>query len=235
MDEVSVACGCGRTMIHDSRRGKGAFRCSCGARIIINGTAAQPACLALTEDNEACLEPPCREAVLYGGVPLCGPHLDLYRVYVQVVREARAQQLEERNTYLREKVAEIHAARRQMAEEEAARQEAYKDQALVYYIRIGDLIKIGFTTNMRQRMSQLLPDEVLATEPGPAELERMRHRQFAHLRVRGERFRRGEDLISHVAMIRAHYGPPRMTGWLSAPSGSESDLTQVSEGATISP
>ena len=78
-------------------------------------------------------------------------------------------------------------------------------------MRIQQQIKIGTTTNMMIRMSKLMIDEILATEPGSADLEKARHKQFAHLHVRGERFAMGEDLLSHIAMIREHFGPPKIT------------------------
>lgn len=82
----------------------------------------------------------------------------------------------------------------------------------VYYVRIGDRIKIGVTGGFRQRMAVLMPDEILAVEPGSPELERARHKQFRHLQIRGERFSPAEDLLSHIAMIRDHY--PDLAGVL---------------------
>lgn len=75
----------------------------------------------------------------------------------------------------------------------------------VYYVRMRDLIKIGYSTQLERRFRNLMVDEVLAIEPGGRELEQMRLRQFAHLRYRGERFHPGGDLIDHIAMIKDHY------------------------------
>ena len=88
-------------------------------------------------------------------------------------------------------------------------------QSVVYYLRESSgAIKIGFTTNMEARLLALRinRDAMLATEPGGRELERMRHRQFKHLRLgRWERFQPEADLLSHVAMIREHFGEPNIT------------------------
>jgi hypothetical protein len=73
---------------------------------------------------------------------------------------------------------------------------------------MGDVIKIGTTTNLKRRLVFLLPDEILAIEPGDRELERKRHKQFIHLRVRGERFRPGQDLLDHIAAVVEANGPP---------------------------
>jgi hypothetical protein len=74
--------------------------------------------------------------------------------------------------------------------------------AVVYYVAFGPLIKIGTTTNLPARLKDIPFDEVLATEPGYYGLEAQRHRQFAHLRYRGEWFEAGLDLLDHIATLR---------------------------------
>lgn len=80
--------------------------------------------------------------------------------------------------------------------------------AIVYYIRRGDLIKIGTTTEPRKRFGSLVPDEILAVEPGGVEEERARHRQFRFLRVRGEYFRDAPELREHIQQVRDLNGDP---------------------------
>jgi hypothetical protein len=80
--------------------------------------------------------------------------------------------------------------------------------SIVYYIRRGDLIKIGFTEDPAQRFSALLPDEILAFEPGGRNEETFRHRQFDHLRGRGENFRQALELLEHIRSVREMYGDP---------------------------
>jgi hypothetical protein len=72
---------------------------------------------------------------------------------------------------------------------------------IVYYMRFGDRIKIGTTTNLRSRLTSVPCDEVLAVEPGSYELERMRHDQFAESRITGEWFGQSEELLSHIASL----------------------------------
>lgn len=81
---------------------------------------------------------------------------------------------------------------------------------VVYYVRRGHVIKIGTTTNLVDRMNVLMPDEILAVEPGDRALERERHLQFATLRVHGnsEHFYPGPDLAAHIAAVRAEHGRP---------------------------
>lgn len=78
---------------------------------------------------------------------------------------------------------------------------------LVYYIRFGDRIKIGYTTSIEARLANLPHDELLAIEPGPMDLEKMRHQQFKHAKIRGEWFHPHPDLLSHIEMLIEHYGP----------------------------
>jgi len=56
---------------------------------------------------------------------------------------------------------------------------------VVYYLRYADRVKIGTSTNPRQRLAAIWHDELLAFERGGRALERERHRQFAELREGG--------------------------------------------------
>lgn len=69
----------------------------------------------------------------------------------------------------------------------------------VYYILFGDRVKIGYTTNLSERLRAIPHDAVLAVEPGSMQDERARHAQFHDLRVVGEWFRYEEPLQSHIA------------------------------------
>lgn len=74
-------------------------------------------------------------------------------------------------------------------------------EGVVYYILFGNRIKIGTTTSLRGRLDALPYDEVLATEPGGFDVERMRHDQFADCRVRGEWFEPTPALLAHIAEL----------------------------------
>ncbi len=92
-----------------------------------------------------------------------------------------------------------------------AAEDRRRAESIVYYARNRGTIKIGRTTNLRQRMESLRIDQdmVLAIEPGGFEVESQRLAQFAHLRFgRREDFEIGDDLIAHIKAVRARYGPP---------------------------
>jgi hypothetical protein len=80
--------------------------------------------------------------------------------------------------------------------------------SIAYYVSRGPLIKIGTTTDPATRFRDLMPDEILAVEPGGRAIEAMRHEQFLHLHASGEHFRDEPELRDHVAAIRRQYGEP---------------------------
>jgi MerR family regulatory protein len=80
--------------------------------------------------------------------------------------------------------------------------------SIVYYIRRGDLIKIGTTADPVTRPGRLMPDKILAFEPGDADQETLRHRQFDHLRCHGEYFRSAPELSDHIRQLRHLHGKP---------------------------
>lgn len=83
------------------------------------------------------------------------------------------------------------------------------DQSIVYYVRRADLVKIGTTTRPHMRFAALLPDEILAWEPGARPTERARHYQFDAWRLGGsEYFRINDALTRHVQQVRRLHGDP---------------------------
>lgn len=75
---------------------------------------------------------------------------------------------------------------------------------VVYYIRFDDRIKIGTSSNPRQRLARIWHDDVLAFERGGRDVEQKRHAQFAADRFdRTEWFRPSGDLADHIAVVGA--------------------------------
>ena len=81
-----------------------------------------------------------------------------------------------------------------------ARPLASKRIGTVYFARIGDLIKIGYTTRLTQRMKDLRA-EVLVTMPGTMGTEKALHAKFGPLWERGELFRPEPELMDYIASI----------------------------------
>lgn len=76
---------------------------------------------------------------------------------------------------------------------------------VVYYVRIGQLIKIGYSRDLRHRMRCYPPDaELLAFEPGGRTVERRRLWQFRNEdRMRNEWFTPSVELLRHIKNINA--------------------------------
>lgn len=100
--------------------------------------------------------------------------------------------------------------------ERRQREAGNREGALVYYALIGDYIKIGFSTRLRNRLTTLRVDHLLAIEPGGPEMERERHHDFAIERIdlRRENFRPSERLLDHIEHLRERYGLPH---WATRP------------------
>jgi hypothetical protein len=77
-------------------------------------------------------------------------------------------------------------------------------RSVIYYARVGPLIKIGTTIDLSTRMRTLGVDCVLVTEPGTYELEHQRHREFARSKApRGiEYFHETADLVEHIRRLQ---------------------------------
>lgn len=80
----------------------------------------------------------------------------------------------------------------------------------VYYMRINGRIKIGYTTNLRQRSRSYPPGtELLAVEPGTRETEKRRHDQFSRSLAQGrEWFAESDALTQHIADLATRYAAP---------------------------
>lgn len=96
-----------------------------------------------------------------------------------------------------------------------ARAAVTADSSLVYYLRRGGLIKIGYTAKFVDRMRKLRPDELLAVEPGNIPLETGRHLQFAAYRVLEgadgrEWYQPAAELLDHIARTAAMYEAPEL-------------------------
>ena len=186
MPEITVRCACGRPMTLDSLRGPGAFRCRCGSAISVV-VSVPPHCAGYQEGAR------CRDAVVHGlPVDLCKRHA------TEFARSLASQLLAVEDENLDEELAQTL----QSWEEKLPADRTARNAPCVYYMRFGDRVKIGTTTNLLLRLEAIPHDELLATEPGSMALEKQRHKQFKLLQVNGEWFRHTGALAEHIAGLR---------------------------------
>jgi T5orf172 domain len=81
------------------------------------------------------------------------------------------------------------------------------NHARVYFVEFHGFIKIGFTTDLKQRMEQLAgflpsPPILLLDVKGSFDLETDMHRKFAHLRTNGEWFRKAPELMDYIEQMK---------------------------------
>jgi hypothetical protein len=67
----------------------------------------------------------------------------------------------------------------------------------IYFARADGLIKIGYSTNVRQRMANL-GHEVIVTIPGTMEDEKALHHRFGEYWHHGEYFTPGSQLVEYI-------------------------------------
>jgi hypothetical protein len=81
---------------------------------------------------------------------------------------------------------------------------------VVYYLRSGAYIKIGWSADLEKRMRAYTPDSILlAVEPGDRMLETRRHRMFAAHRTHGrEWYAMVPALLHHIETIVTAHGTP---------------------------
>ena len=72
----------------------------------------------------------------------------------------------------------------------------------IYFMRLGNRVKIGTTRDLAKRVVSIQPEEVLAVRPGSFAMEHLIHAQFADLRVSGEWFRLAEPLVGFIVELR---------------------------------
>jgi hypothetical protein len=169
-------------------------------------------CLAISAEGIACTK------TAYRGAPfaLCFNHA--FMVYLSIHGEI--------SSNLKRIHDDMAFAEMGPTLHDVAAKAAYEEQSQVYYVRIGDYIKIGFTRNMSERLKSLRVEasDLMATEPGGRDKERERHEQFADIRRgRKENFERTPELLTHIAKVRRENGKPKITGHVVLDKGIVSD------------
>lgn len=152
-------------------------------------------CTAQLDDGSVCGQPSAASAPF----PICDGHVVAAYRFVK----RRIGGLSEDPAY------RVHRYLDRVDEDcERERQRFQDRQHVIYYVRIGDHIKIGYTSCLKQRMTQYpLNRRLLAVETGDLVTERARHLQFrAYLALGKEWFTPGAELLSHINLLRLGYG-----------------------------
>lgn len=108
--------------------------------------------------------------------------------------------------YQRERHEALLAQQIEIGRVNTARRQVVAERSVVYYVRTGLYVKIGYTSNLKARLSSLRldPTALLATEPGGRALEAQRHAEFADERIdpRREDFALSLRLQEHIRELR---------------------------------
>lgn len=128
-------------------------------------------------------------------IPLCGRHI------VQVLARSAEVTSEARRDHVVKNQKPLPLRKQEMLNRGYGE---FSHEPIVYYLKFGDRIKIGTTTNLRKRLLDIPHDQVLAVEPGGLAMERRRHLQFRSHRISGEWFTAGDDLMRHIKALQGN-------------------------------
>lgn len=90
---------------------------------------------------------------------------------------------------------------------------------VIYALRIGGFIKIGWTSDLNKRMRQYPPDTtLLAVMPGTRKDEKRIHRRLAvHLAQGREWFAMTPPVMEWVKIVTDEHGMPEQPAWSARP------------------
>lgn len=153
-----------------------------------------------------CLYPLCESKVakhLGARMVLCMGHaLDLWAA----MEDARSWYPAMSEHELRKRLRKRQADQKRAEQSESAAIEP----GWIYYIRVDERIKIGYSADVKKRMRAYPPhSELLAVHPGTPTLERDIHREFrGHLAQGREWFRPDDPIMERIAQVIEQFGPP---------------------------
>lgn len=162
-----------------------------------------------------CTVPDCDDPIEYVACyPLCLPH---------------AFELADRMGEMKLTKMAVSTQRRLISADDRRKRQEQKERdlraeapGLVYYLRVGEHVKIGFTAvELRSRLRAYPPGSaLLAAEPGSKALEKQRHAQFRAMKAAGrEWFTPHAALDEHIAQVVAEHGDvSRLMHHFSAPA-----------------
>lgn len=150
----------------------------------------------------------CAEEGGFHGTPMCKTHAWQVWATLDAVKGYEEDKQREYQHFL--DLEEQWA--REDAEKQAEREATWKSRrwiepGYVYFLLVGDRIKIGYTKDLEQRLKQYPPTSVLlAQHPGTPKLERETHHKFLlHLANGREWFRIEQPVLDHIDKVRKQF------------------------------
>jgi hypothetical protein len=207
-------------MTLDALRGKGAYRCGCGVRIKVEVPPPSTDRCAWNKAGSRCTNIVTVNAA--ESVALCLAHQAEWRTQwfpeeskgqrynrLGIICDCDYAKMDESQDLPWYIAMRMRADGASTEDIDRAVYEAWLRRRVhapvVYYVRIGQHIKIGTSTNLKKRLAAYPLGELLATEPGSYDIESQRLSQFAHLLAhRREYFTPATDLLEHIAALPLH-------------------------------
>lgn len=159
-----------------------------------------------------CSWPQCEnDASREYSINFCFMHVLKLWAEVEAQRTGETSQAELRDEEYRLRMDNGMRAARTLSEKLGARPvEPRPDSGRVYYLQVGELVKIGYTANLSRRLKQYPPDAaLLAVEPGTIKVERHRHDLLAASRAAArEWYRMTPEVEAQIATVVAEHGAP---------------------------
>lgn len=181
----------------------------------------------LSVPRESCFWPNCgRIPSTYEASRLCDTHaahvtkiVDEVRAHEEAehraIREAELERLQAQADRLD---ALFNEQRAKLAVHKPKREEP-APQPVIYYVQIMSHIKIGWTSNLTNRMRQFPPNsQLLAVHPGTRKDEAAIHKRFAHVRSHGrEWYPLVPQLLEHIDRVVREHGEPKAVAFGAKP------------------
>lgn len=164
-------------------------------------TAPTPVCPRHHVDDALCAFASCDEPVSdkYAPAPICTQHVLLMWSTVELERQQSSAP----------------------TPEPRADRSPRRASGVIYYLRVGELIKVGFASNLRHRLMNYPPEaQLLAARPAQRGDEAAEHTALAAFRVHGrEWYSQHPAVLARVDDVTAEHGQPEQPVRLVQPSG----------------
>lgn len=167
--------------------------------------------------HEKCKEP------RFPGLPLCFAHAIQIRDHMIDLED---EMKESHRLAARRNREFLEAERREVAEREL-RESKGAEPGWIYYLHVGEYIKIGYSTDVKRRIRAYPPgSQLLAVHPGTPVLEKALHEDYKGLLAQGrEWFRPGPELLEHCESVVSQFGDPAKFAYKPRESNTEKQYT----------